>query len=97
MLAKHVYDASWAQLIAMTSYKAANAGGEVVMVDPRGTSQTCPECGTVAKKTLAERTHRCSCGCVLDRDVASAMVVHQRAFGRSPGMGVGSLIERVAA
>lgn len=97
VLAKHVYDASWAQLTAMTSYKAANAGGEVVMVDPRGTSQTCPECGTVAKKTLAERTHRCSCGCVLDRDVASAMVVHQRAFGRSPGMGVGSLIERVAA
>ena len=73
VLAKHVYDASWAQLTAMTSYKAANAGGEVVMVDPRGTSQTCPECGTVAKKTLAERTHRCpGCGLALDRDLNAA-------------------------
>mgnify|MGYP001570455539 CR=1 FL=1 len=97
MLAKHVSDASWAQLTAMISYKAANAGCEVVMVDPRGTSQTCPECGTVAAKTLAEREHRCDCGCAIDRDVAAAMVVHQKAFGFSDGASDGSLIERVAA
>lgn len=81
MLAKHVNDAAWAQLAAMLDYKAASAGVEFVLVDPRGTSQTCPECGTVNAKTLAERTHRCDCGCVFDRDVAAAMVVHQRAFG----------------
>lgn len=97
MLAKHVNDASWAQLTAMLEYKAASAGVQLVLVDPRGTSQECPGCGLVAAKTLAEREHRCECGCVLDRDVAAAMVVHFRAFGFWPGSGLGSLSERVAA
>jgi putative transposase len=96
MLAKHVNDAAWAQLTAML-YKAASAGVEFVKVDPRGTSQTCPECGMIAAKTLAERTHRCDCGCVLDRDVAAAKIVHLRAFGFLDGTSSGSLIERVAA
>jgi|tagenome__1003787_1003787.scaffolds.fasta_scaffold20982836_1 putative transposase len=97
MLAKAVHNAAWPQLIAMLSYKAANAGGEVVLVDPRGTSQTCPECGTIKAKTLAEREHRCDCGAVLDRDVAAAMVVHRRAFGFAPGHGVRYLSGPVAA
>ena len=97
MLAKHVHDAAWAQIAQMLDYKAASAGVEIVRVDPRGTSQTCPECGTVAVKTLAEREHRCECGCVLDRDVAAAMVVHFRAFGFWPGTGLESLSESVAA
>lgn len=84
MLARPIHDASWGTFVSMLRYKAANAGAELIEVDPRGTSQTCPECGTVAKKTLAERTHRCDCGCLLDRDVAAAMVVHQRAFGFRP-------------
>lgn len=85
--AKGAYDAAWAILIAMMRYKAAKAGGEVVEVDPRGTSRTCPGCGAVASKKIWERTHRCSCGCVLDRDVAAAMVIHYRAFGFWPGAG----------
>lgn len=97
MLTKHVADASWAQLIQMIDYKAANAGVEFIRVDPRGTSQTCPECGQIAVKTLAERTHRCECGCTLDRDVAAAMVVHFRAFGFWPGIGLGELSEPAAA
>lgn len=97
MLAKHVRDASWATLVSMISYKAANAGGQVIKVDPRGTSQTCPGCGAVAKKTLRERMHRCDCGCTLDRDVAAAMVVYFRAFGFWPGSGHESLSEPVAA
>lgn len=97
MLAKEVHDASWGQFVQMVRYKAESAGCEFVEVDPRGTSQTCPECGTVAKKTLAEREHRCDCGCSLDRDVAAAMVVHQRAFGFPPGAGGGSLSWPVAA
>src|SRR5215831_6347013 len=46
MLAKHVHDAAWAQLTAMLDYKAASAGVELVKVDPRGTSQTCPSAGS---------------------------------------------------
>lgn len=97
MLAKDVHDASWAQFVSMVRYKAECAGCEVIMVDPRGTSQTCPSCGIIAVKPLAEREHRCSCGCRLDRDIAAAMIVHQRAFGSAPGMGVGSLSRPVAA
>ena len=40
MLAKPVHDAAWNQLVQHVTYKAANAGGVVVLVDPRGTSQT---------------------------------------------------------
>ncbi len=97
MLAKHVSDASWGAFISMLRYKAESAGCEFVEVDPRQTSQICPECGQIAAKTLAERTHRCDCGCVLDRDVAAAIIVHQRAFGFMPGTGFGTLTEQIAA
>ena len=81
MLARDVNDAAWAQLASMLDYKAARAGGTIVKVDPRGTSQTCPDCGTIKAKTLSERRHRCACGCDLDRDVAAAQIIHFRAFG----------------
>jgi putative transposase len=97
MLAKHVHDAAWAQIVSMLRYKAESASCEFVEVDPRGTSQTCPECGIIAAKTLAIRGHRCECGCVLDRDVAAAKIVHFRAFGFVPGTGIGQLTQRVAA
>jgi putative transposase len=97
MLAKPVNDAAWSMLANMLAYKAEKAGCELVKVDPRGTSQTCPECQAVAKKTLAERMHRCCCGCTLDRDVAAAIVVHQRAFGRPHGACGEAPSQRVAA
>lgn len=68
----------------MLRYKAARAGGIITEVDPRYTSQTCPDCGTIKKKELSERVHRCPCGCVLDRDVAAAKVILHRA-GIGPG------------
>lgn len=95
MLAKHVNDAAWAQIVSFASYKAENAGGLVVKVDPRRTSQECPDCGKIAKKTLKDRVHKCDCGCELDRDVASAKVVEYRAF--RPGIGLETLTQRIAA
>lgn len=79
MLAKSVHDASWATLREFLTYKAEEAGRELIAVDPKFTSQTCPECGQVAKKKLKQRTHKCGCGCVLDRDHAAALVILQRA------------------
>lgn len=38
-LAGKINDASWAKFIHMLSYKAENAGGMIVKVDPRGTSR----------------------------------------------------------
>jgi putative transposase len=96
MLAKHVNDAAWRQLVSMTDCKVVNTGGQIVYVDPRGTSQECPECGLVKPKSLAERMHRCECGCVLDRDVASAKVVHHRAVGFKARSGPPVLCEAAA-
>lgn len=75
-----ILDAGWATFITMCSYKAANAGKvQVVLVDPRYTSQICSGCGTVRKKHLSERWHSCECGCELDRDHNAA--VNIRALG----------------
>lgn len=52
MLAKHVHDAAWAQIVSMLRYKAESASCEFVEVDPRGTSQTCPECGADRKSVV---------------------------------------------
>jgi len=88
MLARSVHDAAWTQIVQFTTYKAESAGGSVVLVDPRGTSQTCPDCGTVARKSLSQRWHSCPCGCELDRDVAAARVVLARGLmGREPAFG----------
>lgn len=79
MLAKSVNDAAWAKLNQMLAYKAEWAGRQFIEVDAKHTSQTCPECGQIARKTLKQRTHECDCGCVLDRDHAAALVILQRA------------------
>lgn len=97
MLAKAVHNAAWGQLRRFLEYKAASAGTRVEVVDPRGTSQTCPQCGDRVAKTLSDRTHICSCGCVMDRDVAAAVVILQRAQGMGPGTGLRSPSQRVTA
>lgn len=79
-LRKSVLDASWGTFVAIITEKAESAGREIVKVNPAGTSQECPQCGAVVPKKLSERSHRCGCGCSLDRDQAAAMVVRQRAF-----------------
>jgi putative transposase len=86
-LSKSVNDAGWGMFLAILVAKAANAGREVVAVDPAGTSQVCSGCGVVVRKSLSERVHRCAdCGLVLDRDVNAARNIRLRAFG--PGNGL---------
>jgi len=79
--AKGVLDAAWGSLVAMLDYKAAEAGGRVVRVDPRGTSTACARCGTDVPKDTSVRVHRCPvCGLVLDRDVNAACNILHRAL-----------------
>ncbi len=97
-LARSVHDAAWTQLRDMPTYKAESAGGSVILVDPRGTSQRCSGCGREPDraKTLADRVHDCDgCGLVLDRDVNAARDVLQRV--QRPGTGLRSRSVRVAA
>ena len=80
-LSKSVLDAGWAQLLQFTAYKAEEAGGRVVAVDPRGTSQFCSGCGCRVQKDLSVRVHRCpECGLVLDRDENAAWNILHRAL-----------------
>jgi putative transposase len=78
LLAKSVNDAAWSLFLRLLEYKAVEAGSQVVKVDPHYTSQTCPDCGNIAKKDLAVRWHSCPCGCELHRDVAAAKVILAR-------------------
>lgn len=79
--AKSILDVAWKELFWQLAYKAEYAGKWAVAVDPKGTTQRCSGCGVVVKKTLRVRTHRCSCGLVLDRDHNAALNI--LALGRS--------------
>lgn len=73
-LNRSMSDAAWRQLIQYTTYKAANAGRRVVLVDPRNTSKLCSRCGQLVEKTLSDRVHAChACGLRLDRDHNAAI------------------------
>lgn len=82
-------DAAPGRLISMLTYKAERAGGELVKVDPRNTSQECSACGTTVVKVLRDRWHECVCGASLHRDHNAAIniklrgiAVHAAARGR---------------
>jgi putative transposase len=90
-VAKSIADAGWRMLVQFTTYKAEWAGKQVVTVDPHNTSQACSECGQTVKKTLKERTHRCSCGYVADRDVNAARNILHKAIGYVPEPRYGQL------
>ncbi len=80
MLCKHTLDAGWGQFLNILKWVCWKRDVYFALVDPKGTSQTCPQCQTVTgKKELDERVHECpNCGYVTDRDVAAALVVVQR-------------------
>jgi putative transposase len=75
-LARHIADASWAEIRRQLTYKAERAGVRLIVADRWfASSKTCSGCGTAkAKLALAERTYVCTaCGMVLDRDVNAAL------------------------
>jgi putative transposase len=74
-LARHIMDSSWGTFKQMLQYKA----NRIVGVDPYNTTVECSRCGNLVPKTLAVRIHECPvCGCVLDRDHNSSMVIDDR-------------------
>lgn len=62
--------------VAHLRRKAESAGASVVEFPTRTTrlSQTCHNCGTVAKKPLSQRWHVCDCGVSAQRDLYSAFL-----------------------
>ncbi len=81
-LAKHIMDASWFELIRMLTYKAEEAGGKVLFVNPRNTSKMCSRCKHIKENlSLKDRIFKCdNCGLIIDRDINAAINID--ALGR---------------
>ena len=71
-LAKSITDAGWYQFRVWLEYFGYKFGKITIAVPPQYTSVKCSECGVKVTKTLSTRTHKCKCGCVLDRDENAA-------------------------
>ncbi len=64
------------------AYKAESAGGQLIQVNPRNTTQNCFRCGEHVKKNLSERMHECPhCGLVMSRDHNAALNILARGRG----------------
>ena len=63
-------DASLGYLRRRIQDKASSAGREMILVDPKGTSQTCSMCGNTVNKDLSVRVHECPyCKTSMERDI----------------------------
>jgi putative transposase len=73
-LARAVADQGFGQARRMLAYKTAWNGGRLITAGRWfPSSKMCSACGAVkAKLPLSERSYRCGCGLVLDRDVNAA-------------------------
>jgi len=89
-LSKSILDAGWGTLRQRLVDKAAEAGRQVILVNPAYTSKTCSSCGAVwADLTLEGRWIECSCGLSVDRDVNAALNilwVGRTQWGKSTAM-----------
>jgi putative transposase len=73
-LNKAILDQGWGTFRCMLEYKQTWLGGEVIAVNPRYTSQTCPECGHVSKANRVQQAlFSCvACGYTYHADVVAA-------------------------
>ncbi|HEY3231061.1 MAG TPA: transposase [Roseiflexaceae bacterium] len=93
-LAKSILDAGWGAFLDILTCKAASAGGQVIRIDPRFTTQTCSKCGELVQKSLSVRTHNCPwCGYVADRDVNAAQNILQAGARPSGTLADGLAVE----
>jgi putative transposase len=79
MLRKECVDASFGAFLSLLEWVSWRRGVYFQRVNPRGTSQICPECGTTVAKPLSEREHICpECGYRTHRDHAASRVILAR-------------------
>lgn len=97
MFGKHMLDGGFGVFRTIVKYVCWKRDKFFGVVDARGTSLECPECGATVKKDLSVRIHNCQeCKFVTDRDVASALVIRNRGI-TSLGTDGQSGIESVCA
>ncbi|MGI9033704.1 MAG: RNA-guided endonuclease InsQ/TnpB family protein [Acidimicrobiales bacterium] len=91
-LNRAVLDASPAELRRQLAYKATWYGGRLVVADRwYPSSKTCSGCGRRKPSLpLSERTYRCECGLVIDRDLNAARNLAGLAEAVADNRGTGS-------
>lgn len=64
------------EFVSHLKRKAESAGANVIEFSTKTTklSQTCHQCGSVKKKNLSDRIHKCDCGILCQRDLYSAFL-----------------------
>jgi putative transposase len=69
-----IHDAGWGVFLTILHAKAESAGREVIAVNPRNTSRTCPQCGHTAKENrqTQEKFHCVACGHHAHADTVAA-------------------------
>ncbi|MEV6949603.1 transposase [Streptomyces sp. NPDC051172] len=72
-----ISDAGWGVFLTILHAKAESAGRNVIAVDPRTTSRTCPECGHVSaeNRPTQEKFHCVSCGHSAHADTVASINV----------------------
>ncbi|WP_405524178.1 RNA-guided endonuclease InsQ/TnpB family protein [Streptomyces canus] len=72
-----ILDAGWGVFLTILQAKAESAGREVIAVDPRNTSRTCPACGHCAKENrpTQEKFHCIACGHTAHADTVASINV----------------------
>ena len=70
-LAKSIADASFGEIRRQLAYKTKWYGGELFVIERWfPSSKLCSSCGQLKEKlSLSERTYRCDCGLVINRDL----------------------------
>lgn len=87
---KATMDNSYGMFLNMLEYKLKDRGKHFVKVDKfYPSSQICSKCGARHKLSLNERTYKCSCGHVMDRDLNAAINIKRE--------GLKLLLDRSAA
>ena len=67
-LNRSISDAAWGRLITFLVYKAERAGGRVIRVNPKNTSNLCSRCGHLTPSKIGDDFSWAACGHSLDRD-----------------------------
>lgn len=74
VLAKSISDVSWGMFCSMLTYKMAWQGKQLIKINRfEPSSKKCSACGRLQDMPLKERTYRCICGLVMDRDLNASI------------------------
>ena len=77
-LNRSIGDAAWGRFAELLTYKAERAGGSVVRVNPRNTSNECSRCHAITPSKIGDLFSCHSCGMSMDRDHNAALIIMRR-------------------